>query len=193
MKIIGLTGGIGSGKTLISEIFKNLNIPVYNSDIEAKQLMNQNHIIKVKLIEKFGTNIYIKDVLNRKLLSSIIFENNKYLEYVNSVVHPEVKKHFSEWVNTKCSDYVIKETAILFESGAYTDTDLIITVTAPAEIRINRVMQRDDITRNEVLLRMKNQISDEERIEKSDLTIINDGKQLLLPQIINIHHNILTI
>ncbi len=188
MKIIGLTGGIGSGKTIVAEVFEKLGIPVYNSDIEAKQLMNTDSDIINKLKTVFGYDIYSdKNILNRKKLAKLIFNNKEKLNTVNSIVHPAVKKHFNNWVKEQTSSYVIKETAILFETGIYKDVDKIITVIAPAELRIKRVMKRDNLTRDEIIKRMSNQTDDEIKVKQSDFVIVNDEKTLIIPEILKIH------
>lgn len=191
MKIIGLTGGIGSGKTTVAKVFKTFNIPVYNSDIEAKKLMNSSSEIKKQLISEFGRKVYLNNSLNKKYLANIIFNDKNKLKIINSIVHPVVKQHFKEWASHKISPYTIKENAILFESGMYKDVDFIITVTSPIELRIGRVINRDNSTYEEVNSRIKSQISDQDKINKSDFVIFNDNKQLILPQIIEIHNKIL--
>ncbi len=193
MNIVGLTGGIGSGKTTVAKVFKTLNIPVYNSDIEAKKLMNSNSKIKKQLISEFGNNVYVNNILNKKYLANIIFNNKQKLEIVNSIVHPVVKEHFKKWASLQTSPYVIKENAILFESGMQKDVNSIITVISPIEIRIQRVINRDNTTYKDVNARIKNQISDEEKIKKSDFVIINDDKQLIIPQILAIHNKIIEL
>ncbi|MCF6367163.1 MAG: dephospho-CoA kinase [Bacteroidales bacterium] len=190
MKIIGLTGGIGSGKSIVCKVFEKLGIPVYNSDIEAKKLMNSTPEIKNKLISKFGKEVYLQNKLNRKFLANIIFNDEKKLKFINSLVHPIVKNHFNKWVSLQNSSYVINENAILFESNMYKNVDIIITVTAPEKIRIKRVKQRDNTNFEEVKARIKNQISDKARIKKSNFIIRNDDKELILPQILNIHKKI---
>ncbi|NPA44081.1 MAG: dephospho-CoA kinase [Chlorobi bacterium] len=187
MKIIGLTGGIGSGKSIVSKVFATFNIPVYNSDIEAKKLMNSSSEIKEKLISEFGSEVYLNNTLNRKFLANIIFNDKQKLEFVNSVVHPVVINHFKKWVSQQKTTYVIKENAILFESGMHKNVDFIITVTAPEDIRIERVIKRDGSTYKEVKARILNQISDKEKVKRSDFVIYNDDKKLILPQIIKIH------
>ncbi len=194
MLIIGLTGGIGSGKTTAAEVFKKLGIPVYNSDEEAKKLMNTDTTIINKLKMIFGYDIYdTNNLLNKKKLSALIFNNKDKLNTVNSIVHPVVKKHFSKWVNKQNAPYLIKETAILFESGIDKDVDKIITVTAPIQLRINRVKQRDSISEEEVIKRINNQFDDEYKIKKSDFIIKNDNKELIIRQILSIHKKILQI
>jgi len=194
MKIIGLTGGIGSGKTTAAEVFKKLGVPVYNSDEEAKKLMNTDTTIINKFKMIFGYDIYdSNNLLNKKKLAGLIFNNKDKLNTVNSIVHPAVKNHFKNWLTKQKSPYVIKETAILFESGIDKDVDKIITVTAPIQLRINRVKQRDSINEEEVMKRINNQFDDAYKIKKSDFVIKNDNKELIIRQIVSIHKKILQI
>lgn len=172
-KIIGLTGGIGSGKTTIANYIVSLGIPVYNADDEAKKIMQLPEIIQF-LKEKFGEEIFENNILNRQKLSEIVFNNPEKLLQLNKIVHPAVKEHFNNWLSEhKKFPLVVKETAILFESGSYKYCDSIITITSPLETRIQRVMQRDNTNRENVLSRIKNQWTDEQRIGKSDYTINN--------------------
>ena len=175
-KIIGLTGGIGSGKTTVANYFQSKGIPVYISDVEAKKVMAFPEIIS-QIVAIFGTDILGEnDTLNRDKLASIVFNNPDKLKQLNSIVHPAVKKHFEQWVgNNKNFPYLVKEAAILFESGSYKDCDAIITVCAPMETRINRVLERDASSREKVLQRINNQISDDERIAKSQYVITNEN------------------
>jgi dephospho-CoA kinase len=172
-KIIGLTGGIGSGKTTIAKHFASLGIPVYIADDEAKKLMDNSEII-AKLQAVFGEEIIENKKIDRKALAQIVFQNPKKLKILNSIIHPAVKKHFTDWLSAhKNHPIIIKEAAILFESGSYKDCDAIITVTSPLEERINRVMKRDNATRETILHRINNQWTDEQRISKSDYIITN--------------------
>ena len=172
-KIIGLTGGIGSGKTTIANYIVSLGIPVYNADDEAKKIMQLPEIIQF-LKEQFGEEIFENNILNREKLSEIVFNNPDKLHQLNKIVHPVVKKHFDNWVSEhKKFPLIVKEAAILFESGSYKYCDNIITVTSPLETRIQRVMQRDVTNRENVLNRIKNQWTDEQRIGKSDYIINN--------------------
>ena len=172
-KIIGLTGGIGSGKTTIAKHFASLGVPVYIADDEAKKLMDNPEIIE-KLQTVFGNEIIENEKIDRKALAQIVFQNPKKLKKLNSIIHPAVKKHFTDWLSTyKNHPIIIKEAAILFESGSYKDCDAIITVTSPLEERINRVMKRDNATRETILHRINNQWTDEQRISKSDYIITN--------------------
>ncbi len=190
---IGLTGGIGSGKTLAAKVFKLLGVFVYNSDIAAKQLYYSNINLKNKLIESFGKDIYFKSgKLNKKYISKIIFENKQKLALINSIVHPFVKADFQKQLEIhKNEAYIIKESAILIESNAYKDVDQIIVVTAPEEERIARVCKRDNTSYNDVNKIISNQLSDNERLKYANFSIQNDEKQLIIPQILEIHKSIL--
>ncbi len=190
---IGITGGIGSGKSLISNVFKSFMIPVYDSDFEAKMLYESDYILKQKLIQNFGSEVYLIDgSINRKYLGNIVFNDKEKLNELNQLVHPRVKLHFEKWLmNFNLCSYIIKESAILFESGAYKQVDKVIVVIAPDEIRINRVMERDSISRTSVIERIGNQLPQNELIDKSNFVIINDGKVALLPQVYSIHLKIL--
>lgn len=174
MKIVGLTGGIGSGKSTIANWFQDKKIPVYNSDMEAKRLMNENLKIRQQLTELFGSGVYLNKQLNRTLISSKVFEDKDLLEQLNQIVHPVVFQDFQNWVQNQNSLFVIKEAAILFESGSYHDCDYIISVVANEELRIQRVMERDTVTREQVLSRIQNQWTDELKIVNSDFIIRNN-------------------
>ena len=173
-KIVGLTGGIGSGKTTIANHFKSLGVPVYIADNEAKKILNSLEIInKLKLV--FGNQIVDDKILDKDKLAQIVFSNPEKLEQLNQIIHPEVKKHFLKWLNKHQNEpFIIKEAAILFESGSYHECDFIITVVAPLESRIERILKRDSTTRENVLNRIKNQWNDEDKIKKSDFVIHNE-------------------
>nr|WP_320120103.1 dephospho-CoA kinase [uncultured Marinifilum sp.] len=184
---IGLTGGIGTGKSIAAKVFKLLGIPVYVSDIEAKKLMNSNSLIREKLIAKFGAKVYTNNsILNRKYLANIIFNKPEALQEVNAIVHPVVRSNFEDWCKKKSNfPYVIQESAILFDTGLYKNFDKIICITADEDIRISRVMKRDGVSADLVNARIKNQIPEKEKIQKSDFVIYNNS-ELLIPQIIKI-------
>jgi dephospho-CoA kinase len=172
-KIIGLTGGIGSGKTMIANYMKSLGIPVYIADDEAKNLMQTNDIIQA-VTNEFGNKIIKEGKINREKLAQIVFNNPEKLKKLNAIIHPAVKEHFNTWLQNHSNyPFVIKEAAILFESGSYQYCDAIITVTAPVETRIQRVIERDNTNRESILHRMNNQWTDEQRIAKSDYVIHN--------------------
>lgn len=174
MITIGLTGGIGSGKTTIAQWFQEKGIPVYNSDFEAKKLMNENEDLIQQLIELFGDETYKNGEYNRSYVASKVFNDKELLNQLNAIVHPAVFKHFDEWLDNQNSSFVVKEAAILFESGSYKDCDYIISVIADEEIRIDRVAKRDQLNEDQIRDRMKSQWTDEQRIEKSDFIIENN-------------------
>ncbi len=191
---IGLTGGIGSGKSIVAKAFEMLGIPVYVSDVEAKRLMNTNEIVQKQLIVRFGEDVYESNgTLNRKRLADIIFNDSKALKDINSIVHPAVRKDFKLWCDKHASlSYVIQESAILFDTGLYRNFDKIITVSAEEEIRIQRVLKRDSSVLELVQKRIANQLPDEERIQKSDFVIYNND-ELILPQVVLIDREIRSI
>lgn len=172
-KIIGLTGGIGSGKSTIAKYFESKGIPIYIADIEAKKIMDSDLVIG-KVVDAFGMDVLENKKINRAKLSAVVFNNPEKLARLNAIIHPQVKIHFLDWVK-KHENFpiVIKETAILFESGSYKDCDKIILVTAPKELRIQRVMQRDNVTKEAVEARIANQWEDDKKIQLSDFIIQN--------------------
>jgi dephospho-CoA kinase len=177
-KVIGLTGGIGSGKTTVANHFFAAGIPIYIADDEARKIMQSPEIIE-EIRQIFGNAIFENDILNRDKLSKIVFSEPEKLKSLNSIIHPAVKKHFEDWVsNHKNFPFVIYEAAILFESGSYKKCDLIITVIAPIESRIQRVIERDKTTREQVLKRINVQWNDEQRIAKSDFVIENVNPEI---------------
>lgn len=187
MKIIGLTGGIGSGKTTVAAMFSELGIPVYNADIEAKKLTDSSEEIRQELTALLGSGIYKEDVLDRKLMASLIFNDAELLQKTNAIIHPRVAEHFRNWVSVQQAPYIIKEAAILFESGTAAGCDRIILVTAPREKRIGWVMERDQATREEVLARMKNQWSDAQKEKLSDYIIHNTDLSDTKKQVEELH------
>ena len=190
---VGLTGGIGSGKTFIANIFARLGIPIYNSDIEAKKLYDTDTILLQQLRETFGSVIFENDKLNRKVLASTVFSNSEALAKLNALVHPALEKHFSTWTAQQHSPYIIQEAAILFESGFNRLMDKTIVVTAPDELRIQRVVNRDGVSTEEVRKRMQHQLPQEKLIGLADYTITADDATPLLPQVIGIHNQLLKL
>ena len=183
---VGITGGIGSGKSTVCEIFRVLGIPVFEADKVARNLMNENSVIRQNLVEWFGNEIYSENQLNRKLLAEHIFNDDSLLNKVNSLVHPIVREEFKKWKNSQNTVYSVYEAAILFESGFYKLMDFTILITAPEQIRINRVMKRDNLSQDQVVARIKNQWPDDEKRKLATTVIINDNKNLIIPQIIEI-------
>ncbi len=187
MKKIGITGGIGSGKTFVANIFKTLGIPVYDADKAAKQLMNHEPL-RNKLIQLFGNSIYNEQgELNRPVLASLIFNDKKKLDAVNALVHPAVAQHFNIWCNKQNADYILKEAAIMFESGANKILDAVICVTAPETTRIERAMKRDNTSEEKIKTIIARQLNEEDRNKRCNYLIKNDGTEPLLPQVLKIH------
>ncbi|MCB0461073.1 MAG: dephospho-CoA kinase [Flavobacteriaceae bacterium] len=190
-KVVGLTGGIGSGKTTVANYFKELGVPIYIADVEAKALMNRSKVIKRKLIQIFGEDTYKNNNLNKPFVASKIFNDKSLLEQMNSIVHPKVASHFKRWLKKQTTPYVIKEAAIIFENGSYKSLDLTITVVAPENIRIKRVIERDNSTAEKVEAIIKNQWSDAEKIKLSDFVIENISLDYTKSQVKKIHREIL--
>ena len=191
MTIVGLTGGIGSGKTTVSKMFKALGIPIYIADDEAKALMNRSKVIRRKLTANFGEEAYLETGLNRPYLASKVFSDKSLLEKINAIVHPKVVSHFKRWAKKQSSPYLIKEAAILFENGSYKSCDLLITVTAPETERINRVISRDDSNKDKVRAIIKNQWTDARKVALSDFVIKNIDLEDTKVQVLQIHKQIL--
>ncbi|GAB4148120.1 MAG: dephospho-CoA kinase [Bacteroidia bacterium] len=192
MKKIGLTGGIGSGKSTVAGLFAALGVPVFISDLEAKKLQDENEHVRSAIKALFGDDVYKSDgKLDRKMVASKVFGKQQVLERLNAIIHPAVAIAFEEFCK-KHSDapYIIKEAAILFESGAWRALDAIITVAAPEEMRVQRVMNRDHVTKDDVLIRIGMQWSDEDKIKRSQYVVCNDEKELLLPQVLQIHQEL---
>jgi len=173
MKIVGLTGGIGSGKTTVANMFREIGVPVYDSDMEAKLLMHSSDKIVKAITSLFGKLAYINGELNRDYISAKVFTNSELLEKLNAIVHPAVREHFLDWAKEKKVSYVIQESAIIFENDNADFYDAIILVTAPVEDRIARILKRDATTKENILARMENQWDDEKKEKLSDFIIFN--------------------
>ena len=191
IKIVGLTGGIGSGKTTVANYFKELGIPVYIADVEAKLLMKRSKVIIRKLIQLFGSETYYKGELNKPFIANKIFNDSVLLEKMNTIVHLKVASHFQRWLKKQDAPYVIKEAAIIFENNTNTSLDYIITVIAPERTRINRVIERDKSSEERVKAIIKNQWNDAEKVKLSDFVIENIELADTKNQVINIHQKIL--
>lgn len=191
MIVVGLTGGIGSGKTTVAKQFELLGIPVYIADEEAKKLMNRSKIIKRKLIALFGNEAYIDNQLNRAFIADIIFKNKEYLQKMNAIIHPRVAKHFNKWMQKQSAPYVIKEAAILFENGGYKFCNYIITVVAPKEIRLSRLIKRDNTTQEKIEAIIKNQWTDEQKVKLSQFVISNEDLENTKKQVVQVHNQLL--
>ena len=189
--IVGITGGIGAGKTIVTKVFATLGIPCYNSDLSARDIVNRDILVKELIIEHFG-DIYREGKLDRKKLGSIVFNDKEKLQTLNSIVHPAVKKDFGNWCALQATPYILKEAAIMIESKSHLLLDKLILVTAPKSLRIKRVIKRDSVSKEVVESRIQNQLSDEEKRSFSDFEIVNDEEIMLLTQILSVHNNLLT-
>lgn len=186
---IGITGGIGSGKSLVCKVFISLGIPVYNADERAKYLIENNLEIREQIIAIFGSEAFRNQLYNRKYIADKVFNDKNLLTKLNEIVHPKVGIDFYEWtLHNKDSIYLVEEAALLFESGAYKKMDYNILVDAPVETRIERVMLRDHLSHEEIQSRINNQVSTDKIRHLVDWIIINNNKQLILPQILQIHN-----
>ena len=184
---VGLTGGIGCGKTTIANIFKQLGVPIYSSDNRAKDLMLNNQFLRESLISLFGDKVIINGVLNSSYIASKVFSNPKDLIILNALVHPFVQKDFDDWSTSQGSVYVIKEASILFETRAYKLLDKVVLVESPKDLKVSRVMLRDRMTNEEVLMRMSKQWPDYQKRTYADYIIYNDEENPLINQILKLH------
>lgn len=184
---IGLTGGIGSGKSTVAKVFESLGIPVYYADNAAKELMNSDESLKKAIKDSFGVRAYVDDKLDQRYIASIVFNDAQKLDALNSIVHPATINDAIKWSSLQTTAYTIKEAALLFESGADKMLDYVIGVTAPENLRIERVMKRDGVSREEVLKRLKRQMDEEKKISLCDFILVNDETQLLIPQVLDLH------
>jgi dephospho-CoA kinase len=189
---LGITGGIGSGKTSVCRVFNVLGIPVFSADYEAQKIMNEDRKIKKGVNGIAGKNIYHDGKLDRMELASLIFNDPVSLKKVNALVHPVVFDHFIQWAEKQTAPYVIMEAAILFESGGSKLVDRVATIVAPVEERISRVTLRNKLTREQVMDRIRNQMTDEERVKRSDYVINNSENEMIIPVILKINDDILT-
>jgi dephospho-CoA kinase len=183
LKKIGITGGIGSGKSVVGQILEAMHFPVYYSDQQSKVLVETDLEIREELIKLLGTEVYLDGKLNRPFLTQQLFSNDDLRLKINQIIHPKVREAFTIWVNKQSSNLVFNEAAILFETGAYQSMDYNILVTAPLELKIERVLKRDNITINEIQERISKQWSDEEKIPLADFVIVNDEVKPLLKQV----------
>ena len=184
---VGLTGGIGSGKSTVADIFSVLGIPVFNADLVTRQLMEDDEILRTSIKKEFGEEAYINNTLNRKYLASIVFNDAFQLEKLNAITHPAVIDAAQKWMQQQTTAYVIKEAALMFESASAAGVDLVIGVFAPQHIRIKRVMDRDAVSREDVLARIDKQIDEEIKMKLCDHVLVNDEQELLVPQVLKLH------
>lgn len=190
---IGLTGGIGSGKSTAGAIFEVLGVPVLYADVVAKAIMAEDLIVKETIKNHFGEGVYTGDLLNAKYLSSIVFTNKEKLALLNSIVHPATIKYAAAWMKEQDAAYVIKEAALIFESGSQENLDYVIGVKAPQKLRIERAMKRDNISKEQVLERMNGQIEEEIKMGLCDFLIINDEQKMMVPQVLALHEKLLKL
>ena len=190
---VGLTGGIGSGKSTVAKIFEVLGIPVYYADAAARRLMNEDGELKKNIITHFGQESYIDNKLNRSYIASLVFNDKEKLELLNSLTHPSTIGDANQWMQQQTSPYTIKEAALLFESGSVEHLDYVIGVYTPAPLRIQRIMQRDNITREEVLNRMNRQMDEDIKMRLCDTVLINNEQQLVIPQVLSLHTKLLQL
>ncbi len=185
---IGITGGIGSGKSTICRIFSLFGIPVFYADDEAKKLYDREPVLREQIIHLFGEHVYPNGKFDRQKMKNIVFHHPGKLAKLNAIVHPMVKKYADEWMQNQKGCYAIKEAALLVESGAYQSLDELIYVSAPEDTRLQRVMMRDRLTANEVRARIRSQMDEAEKIKFAKHIILNDNHQLLIPQVAALHH-----
>lgn len=190
---IGLTGGIGSGKSTVARIFQSLGIPIYSADVEAKRLMREDPAVRQAIQQTFGTDIYTHEQPDTRRLASIVFNDPAALEKLNQIIHPATIADANRWMHTQQAPYVVKESALLFESGAAEGLDWVVGVYAPQSLRIKRVMQRESVDRETVLARMKRQIDEEIKRRLCDRVVINDEQQPLLQQVLDLHQELLDL
>ena len=190
MKILGLTGGIGSGKTTVANFFKELGVPVYIADDEAKKLMHEDPKVRDKISALFGNATYRDGVLDRKFIASQVFADKEKLEQLNSIVHPAVAKHFEDWTTKQDAPYVVYEAAILFEKGGYKKNDFNLLVTAPHEIKLERLLARDKSSLKEILARMDHQWSDEKKAPLADFVIENIDLSATREAVLKLHQTL---
>ena len=192
-KVIGLTGGIGSGKSTVARLFADLGVPIYIADERAKQLMNTSKVIQRELITLFGNQAYTNNELDRNFIASKIFNDKELLQKMNAIVHPKVGADFERWLKRQNAVYVIKEAAIIFEHNQQSQYDYIITVTTPMEERVQRVMKRDNKTKAQILAIIDNQLSDEEKIKNSHFVIVNQKLEDTKTQVEILHDKLLKL
>jgi len=190
---VGLTGGIGSGKSTVAKIFEVLGVPVYYADDAAKHIMNTDAELREKIISTFGARSYVNNELNRPYIASIVFENTEKLALLNSLTHPATIRDAERWMRQQTSPYVIKEAALIFESGSAENLDYVIGVFSPLPLRIKRIMERDNVTRDEVMKRMSRQIDEDIKMRLCDKVIVNDEQQLVITQVLALHQQLLSM
>jgi dephospho-CoA kinase len=190
---IGLTGGIGSGKSTVAKVFEVLGIPVYYADDAARRLMNEDELLRQQIIQHFGASAYKNNQLDRPYIAGQVFNNKEKLELMNSLVHPATIRDAEQWMHKQSTPYAIKEAALIFESGSQDQLDYIIGVSAPVSLRLLRTMKRDGSTRDQVLARMSKQIQEVIKMRLCDFVIYNDEVQAVIPQVISLHEKLMNL
>lgn len=194
MKKIGLTGGIGAGKSTAAKLFEFLGVPVYYADDAAKELMNIDATIREKIISSFGSETYLDNILQRKILAKKVFGNELEIQKLNAIVHPVVFAHFDQWCLERSHlPYIVKEAALIFETILYQKLEKVIHVTAPEELRIARVMLRDGCSKQDVLDRIARQLGEEEKLKRADFILYNDEIHPLIPQVVSLHQKMMQL
>lgn len=191
--LVGLTGGIGSGKSTVAQMFRDLGVPVYDSDKEAKSLMVNAPALKSAIIDLLGDNAYTGKTLNRSYIAELVFKDSGLLQKLNKIVHPAVRQHFLKWANEQSAPYVIQETALIFENGVQDNYSATILVTAPLEMRLKRVMERDGVAKQVVLERMKNQMDDNQKIDLAHFCIENIDLEATKEKVRGLHAKLLAL
>ena len=190
---VGLTGGIGSGKSTVAQIFEVLGIPVYYADIAAKKFMNEDAELRSVITNIFGKKAYSNSILDRKYISSLVFSDPDKLQQLNALVHPATKKDAEAWMQKQKSHYAIHEAALIFEAKVSERLDKVIGISSPLDLRIKRAMERDKVNRDEVLKRMDQQLDEEIKMSRCDFVIMNDEQQLLIPQVLDLHEKLIAL
>ena len=190
---IGITGGIGSGKSTVAKMFETLGIPVYYADEEARRIMNEDATLKQAITKHFGPESYIDGKVNRAYISAKVFDNQENLALLNNLVHPATIHDSEQWMQRQTTPYAIKEAALIFESNIRLTLDCVIGVSSPEDLRIERTMRRSSITREEVLDRMKNQMDEDQKIKLCDFVLHNNEEEALLPQVLALHQQLLQL
>jgi dephospho-CoA kinase len=190
---IGLTGGIGSGKTTVAKIFEQLGTPVYYADMRAKSIIEENEMVRDAIIRTFGEQSFVDGKYNRSYISSIVFNDIEKLSLLNQIVHPAAIADAAEWMKKQNAPYVIKEAALLFESGSHKHLDKIIGVTSPTHLRLKRTASRDQISEEEVMKKIALQMPDEEKMAKCDYIVTNNEKEMLIPQVLQLHETFIAL
>ena len=192
MHKIGLTGGIGSGKSTVSRIFASMGVPVFEADQSGREVLEWPEV-KEDLVALFGSNVFVQDTIDRAYIASKVFGNEELLKALNQIVHPRVGQAFEKWCAEQDHPYILKEAAIIFEAGTQDSLDGVILVSAPEELRIQRVMHRDGVNEEQVRARMRNQWPEEQKRELSEFELINDGQVGLIPQVMELHNKLMTL